>query len=135
MHKIGPREKQNRFSRGPIFIACFEFRIRIPLAFSFCAPSFFTRREGDSPGENHPHGRPFGRISRSESPVWEGKERSAADGKQPVFHRGRFSPISPWNCGKEARDVLAEIRAPCRFVEKGQNKTFHNFGVFNSGKL
>ena len=40
MHKIGPREKQNRFSRGPIFIACFEFLMQIALAVSFCAPSF-----------------------------------------------------------------------------------------------
>ena len=135
MHKIGPREKQNRFSRGPIFIACFSFCAQIALAVSFCAPSFSQGGRGGSPGENHPHGRLLGRIRRSKSPVWEGKERPAAAGKQPVFHRGRFSPISPWNCGKEARDVLAEIRAPCRFVEKGQNKTFHNSGVFNSGKL
>ena len=34
MQKIGPREKQSRFSRGPFFIACFEFLVQIAFAFS-----------------------------------------------------------------------------------------------------
>ena len=46
MHKIGPGEKQNRFSRGPIFIARFEFLVRIALAFSFCSSPFGCNRTG-----------------------------------------------------------------------------------------
>ena len=38
--KIGPREKQNRFSRGPIFIACFEFLVQIAIAFLFLNNGF-----------------------------------------------------------------------------------------------
>ena len=38
--RIGPREEQNRSSRGPIFIACFEFLVQIAIAFSFCNSPF-----------------------------------------------------------------------------------------------
>ena len=40
--RIGPREEQNRSSRGPIFIACFEFSVRVALAFSFCNSPFLS---------------------------------------------------------------------------------------------
>ena len=35
VQKLVPEKSRNRFSRGPFFIACFEFPVRIALAFSF----------------------------------------------------------------------------------------------------